>query len=751
MQTLNEFLLQSTKNISKILKNLFKSNLSLLLLFLFEILLINFPLLNSIGFEFSLINGIILFFFSGFLLIERNKKSNYSSLFNFVLGEWNYLIKIFLIPFIVGIFSSFYISSCPLKDGIEFYFTITLVSMINGLLVGQISLSITKRFSLIYFSFLSLLLLSFSLYEFYCYPQVYSYNLIYGFFPGTIYDEDVSVDSKLILFQIFGTVSLMLAQFIVNHINHKFNRKNYGKIIVPLFLILTLLLKPYLGFAMYEKFLVQQLPIKIETNNFIIHLDKRIPQKELKTIALLHEYYFEKVTSKLEEKFNDKIHSFIFYDAQQKRKLFGAGNADVAKPWLKQIYLSYNSLEQTLKHEIAHVVAAKFGTSIFKVAEDFNPALIEGLAMYVEDDFENYPIDYASFLIIKKYPNIDLENLFHGLNFFGNYSSISYILAGAFIKFIAEKYGVGSVKELYRTNKFEVIKDKKVDEVFDEFQNSLLLKNYYYNKYKSQLYFGGQPLIKKNCPRMTANDLKVANNIYLSKNYYLALEKFEIIYSYSKSVQSLFGMIKSYLKIGNSQIAKQILEREIKIFSESQFYFNLELLLADVYLANNEIEKALQVYEKLEIQNPSYNYIQEVKFRKLLIDSLGIKNTLSFYDKKETEKLNILLGLMSKENFKYLISKVIYFANIANEDVSNNIESILNGFIIDDYFSYHSSLTISNYYFWRGDYSKAKTFAVLSAKYNIQQEEKYFAIENLRMINWMNNYYTEYKINISNK
>lgn len=726
-----------------------KSKFSILLLFVFEILLINFPLLNSIGYEFAFVNGIFLFLFSGFFIISKNRKANYSSLFNFIFEEWKYLLAIFLIPFFVGIFSSIYFSSCPLKDGIEFYFVITLVSLINGLLVGQISLLITRRFSKLTFSFLFVLLLS--LYEFYLYPQVYSYNQIYGFFPGTIYDEDVAVDSKLIMFQIFGLISLTLLLFIVNYFNRKYSRKIFARIFVVVFLLLTLLVKPFFGFATDEKTLESQLPLKIETENFVIHLDKKIPKTELETIAILHEYYFEQVEEKLNIRFDNKIHSFIFSDAQQKRKIFGAGNADVAKPWLNQIYLNYNSLEQTLKHEIAHVVASKFGTTIFKVAKDFNPALIEGLAMYVEGDFDGYPIDYASSLIIKKYPNVDLKNLFESFNFFKNYSSVSYILAGSFIKFLSEKYGVELVKELYRTNSFIVIQDKKIEELFFEFRQSLLLKNYSFNKYKAQLYFGGQPIFTKHCPRMTANEIKEANKLYLEKKYYSSLEKFTRIYSYSKSYPSLLGIIKSYLKIENPQKAKQILEGEIKKFSESQFLFNLELLLADVYLANNEIEKAFHVYHQLEIQNPNFNYLQEVKFRELLIDSLGINQALSFYDRKETEKLSLLLRIINKENFCYLISKLIYFANSSHQDVSKKIEQFTNDFQVQDYFSFQASLTLSNYYFWQGNYEKAKTFAVQAAKFKLDDEEKYYAIENLRMINWFNNYYNEYQIKISYK
>jgi hypothetical protein len=177
----------------------------------------------------------------------------------------------------------------------------------------------------------------------------------------------------------------------------------------------------------------------------------------------------------------------------------------------------------------------------------------------------------------------------------------------------------------------------------------------------------------------------------------------------------------------------------------------LELLLADVYLANNKIEKAFNVYHQLEVQNPNFNYLQEVKFRKLLIDSLGINQALSFYDRKETEKLSLLLRIINKENFCYLISKLIYFANSSHQDVSKKIEQFTNDFQVHDYFSFQASLTLSNYYFWQGNYAKAKTFAVQAAKFKLDDEEKYYAIENLRMINWFTNYYNEYQIKISYK
>ncbi|MCK7517012.1 MAG: hypothetical protein MZV64_04450 [Ignavibacteriales bacterium] len=50
---------------------------------------------------------------------------------------------------------------------------------------------------------------------------------------------------------------------------------------------------------------------------------------------------------------------------QQKKKLFGAGNADVAKPWQYSIYISADSWGTNIKARISpFVFTAEFGSGI---------------------------------------------------------------------------------------------------------------------------------------------------------------------------------------------------------------------------------------------------------------------------------------------------------------------------------------------------------------------------------------------------
>ena len=169
---------------------------------------------------------------------------------------------------------------------------------------------------------------------------------------------------------------------------------------------------------------------------------------------------------------------YLFDNRIQKKELFGAGNADVAKPWQNAIYISADSWDRTLKHELVHVFSAEFGTGLFKLASGFNPALIEGIAEAIEGTSDEISIKDFTYLAFSNNHKIDIESLFSGLNFFKSNSSLAYTFSGAFIKFLINKYGIEKVKLFYGNGDFRSVfksdlnpKIKHLKNIFQLLQN----------------------------------------------------------------------------------------------------------------------------------------------------------------------------------------------------------------------------------------------------------------------------------------
>ncbi|MCX7875392.1 MAG: tetratricopeptide repeat protein [Melioribacteraceae bacterium] len=730
------------------MKNYFTKNFSfsfiIIFLLLIELIITRLPLFNSINYEFSVVNGFILYFLGGYLVYSSYKEKLFYSFFSFLIEEKLKLILLFFIPLIFGLLSTILFSKCPISNGIEFYFSITFFSFSFGIFLSFIFSKLFSRFSFLVFIIISVFLLFLSFLEFYLYPQIYSYNPIYGFINGTIYDEDVSVNKSILFFHLFNVIIFITINYLINIFIIKNISKIYSFVFILFFLLISFIIKPYFGFATNNLVLEQSLSSKIKTEHFEIYVDQNFSIDEKKLIALLHEYYYEQVCLKLNEDYENIITSYIFKNSIQKRLLFGSQNADVAKPWLNEIYITKNSIYETLKHEIAHVVASNFGTSIFKVAKNINPALIEGLAMFTENDFDGYEIDFVANLFLNYNKNYKVENLFHNGNFFSSYSSIAYVISGSFLNFVNNRYGIQKVKELYRTNDIEKLTNKSFSELELEYKLYLERFNYSYNKYKAQLYFGGKSITQKFCPRDAAVQLKIANKLFNDKNYLDAIKHYQKIYNYSKSFNSLNGIVKCKILLKDYNSALRFLEREIKVFKNDQYLFNIELLLSECYLLNGQLNKADSLLNELIIQNPGYNYVTEAKFRKELIKNLNEK--AGYYNfQTEKERFKTLKNIFNQNKNNEITLRLINLSNKLNMDDSEFIYHFESN---KDSTDFYSTLLLSKYYLNKNNFLKAKLFAIEAVKKNVPVEEKFRAIENLRLINWIVNYQNEEKITI---
>lgn len=715
-------------------------------LILINLFLITLPLTNSLGYEFALANSLLFFLVGGLFVCSMQKETNYGGIFTFILTEYKSLFAIILIPFFLGSLSSILNSGCPIKDGLAFYLALPIPAMLLGIISGFIVSSLSKHFNRFIFIGLSFILLASTLLEFYFYPQVYFYNPIFGFFPGTIYDEDIAVNSTLVFHQLFNLVVFYLALLTISNSKVLRSNKFYKWAFTLIILATALFTKPFWGFATTTNKLQSELQNKISTEHFNIYLGSDVKKTDREFIALLHEYNYEQVLQKFNLSNSPKIESYIFNDKEQKRKLFGAGNADVSKPWMNKIFLNYTNYKQTLKHEIAHTVAAKFGVTPFKVADKLNMAMIEGLAMWIENDYDGYPVSFAAKLAFNNGYRISLQNLFNSGKFFSNYSSLAYIYSGAFLEFISNKFEPDKVLKLYGSLDFEANFGSNLSEISVEFEELLLDSSFSDYSSKAQFYFAGQTLFKKFCPRMASNDMKEAAIEYNVKNYQLAAEKYSKIYNYSSSAGSLLANSFSLQKLGEYNKSVDLLKKEINKFEKSNYLFAIELQLADSYLLAGDSLSALKYYVLIEKQNPSENYLNRVKLIKLLWQLDGIDSVKSFLVANETDRMNKLFYLYEKSKDALIIPYIISYTYKVPLKVEKVIRDFQKCISSADEINADVCILTSQYLLAAKKYEDAKKLAVIAVERSKRKENEFSAVENLRMVNWFYNFASETEV-----
>lgn len=718
-------------------------NLLLFILFSINLLLVFLPLTNILGYEFSLVNSILIFFISGFASIKGFSKNN--GIIEFFSREKLFFGQILIIPFIVSLVSTVLFSYCPFTDGSLFYLTLTVPTVFLGSSFGIFISYHSSRLKYLIFTLVSLLILCYPLIEFYFNPQIYFYNFIFGFLPGTIYDEDLSINRIILSYRLFCLAFAITLLLLTQLVYTKKLGKTKSISIVVVVLSFFVLLKPSLGFSTDNSKIKSELNGLINTEHFdIYYQDKSIDSISKKILALRHEYFYEEIKEQLELKYEVKITSYVFTKSQQKRLLFGSGNADVAKPWLKQIYLNFPTYNSSLKHELVHVMAAEFGTTPFQVASGINPALIEGFAMAIEDDYDNLPIHYFAALGLKTKFKHQIKNLFEGFTFFSKYPTISYLQAGSFIQYIIDKYGINKAKEIYSGSSFESIYLKNLKELENDYENYIDSMDVEINNHKAMLYFGGQPIFKKFCARSAASQTRKAATLLWNKEYELAYAKYKDVYEYSNTYYSLIGMVNSLFEQKKEKEADILISNELYKFRETRYFYNLELVAGDLKVKLDDSLEALRYYDSLLVQNPHHVYKFNIALRKQLLLE-GTEKLQSFLLGDDKRKLEILLSLNKDEIF-YESIPIMLNLKIEKADLEKIVNEFSNKIEVTNFSSSYGAFVLSDAAVNLGELEIAKKLAVLSLQF---QDNKFFTkklIENLKFINWLVNSSDEIKI-----
>ncbi len=724
-------------NIKKILSSFNFLPIYLIIILFFNIALINFPLTNVFGFEFSAVNSILLVLLSGLFTISLVKKISYNKIEKTQFNKFLYsAAALFLIlPALISIINSFFTISCSLTDGILFYLVITCPSIIIGFSLALISISSVKKFQKTIFILLFLLILIIPLFEFYFNPQVYFFNPIFAYYPGTIYDEAVNVSLKLLGYRLlnvlyFGIIALMLYKAVVYSVK---KIKIITLISAFIIAVLFLYLSPNLGYSTTFNRLKSELKGTAVTQHFIIHYPQKLDHTLVEAIAVYHEYFYSQLKLFFGYNFPSKINSYLFLNNQQKENLFGSANADIAKPWLKSTFITYDDFSSILKHELAHCYSAEFGTGLFKVASGLNPALIEGCAVAADPVYNENNIDYMASLAYNNGYKINLQKLFNSFDFYTLTSSLSYIYAGSFCKYLISTYGIEKFKYYYASNNFEKVYGFPISNSVGKYYGYLKSLNITARKNEANYYYGSKSIFYKVCPRYVAEQLKKAWSHYSDKDFQKAQYLFRDILKVTNNYSAVIGYASCFNELDKTNNAIEFLLKNLKQFKGSSSYYSLELRLGDLYSIKESYAEADSIYQSLIKQNPTYTfaYISNLRID-LIKDSL-----ITQYLKGNDFDKYIILKEMNSTGYKYNSFPVlINLAESFNEEYSVFLKLFKDNFNVTDFPSSYAMFKLSNYMLNHLDFERAKEAASIALKYNADQNFELILQKNYSKINW---------------
>ena len=626
---------------------------------IYSIFLCFIPLFNILGYEFSLAITPFLVAASFHLSII------------YVKNHLKLILSILVIHLIVLVpitLNAFRITNCNIIDGFIYFFLLAIPSSLLASSIGTfLNTILNKTFkTIIVFIFILILSLSYSILNFYNEPTVFIYNHIFGYIHGPLYDEQLTITKALLSFRLQTVIlSFLLLNFssAIQFFKDK-NLISWKNIFATLFFILSFASLQYfsssLGFNIDRDYIKRSLGGEYKTEHFtIIYSKKSISKKELLLTAQDHEFRYYQLSKMLKYKLNKKVTSYIYPNAITKKQLMGAKYTMVAKPWLYEIHLNQRDFPHSvLKHELAHVFSADYGSGPLKLSTKFglliNMGIVEGFAVATAWNYKDLtPHEYSKAMInMEIAPSLD--KLLGAYGFYVSESFKAYTICGSFFRFLLDNHGPEKLARVYTNGEFEKTYNEPIENLINKwvtFVGKIKLTDKQKTIAQNKL-IRRKSIFKKKCAHEISKLRKQSNSAFNNAEYELAKNYSNKILEYIPNDEYAETKIIQ-CNIQSKQYSDAINSIH-NLLKETSTYdkFKTTILenLGDIHWLKDEYQKAIDIYSKaLLIASSPY------KQRRLIIKKEGLKL------KQKSGK--ILLDIFIKNQYDLLFHNLYSIIN----------------------------------------------------------------------------------------
>jgi hypothetical protein len=308
---------------------------------------------------------------------------------------------------------------------------------------------------------------------FYSTPSIYSYGHFSGYFPGTLYDPDIEITLVYATYRVVSIAWILtLSALFTCFWDPRSMRASIGVALERwrlllgaigglTLVVLACVFGPAFGHRSSAASIQEELGGTIVTDRCLIVFPREMPRRDAERLGDDCDFRVERSEDVLGVRQRARVTAFFFRNADEKRRLMGASNTYIAKPWRNEVYLQVGGWpHEVLFHEIVHVVAGNVGTGPFRVSTSAlglvpEPAIIEGIAVAAawEPRDGMTPHQWARAMLDEDLAP-PLEDVV-GLGFLLQPASRAYTLSGSFVRWIRDTEGEDAVRRLYLTGDFE--------------------------------------------------------------------------------------------------------------------------------------------------------------------------------------------------------------------------------------------------------------------------------------------------------
>ena len=646
---------------------------SALVYFLIAGVLTRVPLFDYLGYEFSAVMTIPAALISGLLTISFITVHMFQPLSRrkFLLVITHYVIvnaTLLLVPLAVISLNAFAVKNCSYTRGLMYFGLLPVCTMVFAVSLSLAVAVLFKRAKLV-FVIVVAAILSDILFITYTQPQLFSYNFILGYFPGITYDETLNSVSSLLLFREFTLIASLLClsvfflcirmvwpdyKFHENVVNFRLRKGDTAlyasAVLCAALLIYGHLRSDELGFRFTASEIQHELGGSATSGHFDFYFsDESLPANEVRFLKAEAEYQYGVVVARMKESLHrgDKISVYLYPNGESKRHFIGTSTTNIAKPWRREIHLTLDSFEDTFRHELVHVLASGIGIPVIHASDRL--ALNEGLATAVDWSGKFSPHEYAAALQRENLLG-DPAALFTYSGFASQPGSYAYIVAGSFCRYLIDRFGVQSFKQVFPTAHFVGVYGRSLDELTDDWKQFLrTVDGSAISSETVRTLFAQQSIFRKTCARVTADRNSRAVQAIRVRNYEAAEDEFLASFEDARTAFALRGLFQSL--IGQKKYG-EIIKAYDELDGRSMLRYNpgVLFLLGDALWLRGRALESLEAFRRVEEMNYSDGFSESAALRRMIVREPRLNSSLREYyygNLPDSARGEILRGLLA--------------------------------------------------------------------------------------------------------
>lgn len=585
------------------------------------------PLLNYLGYEFSALTALLASVCAGIVTIalvrsapsvrDHDPEKRITSATTVLSRSAAANTALLVIPLLIGTGNALFVRNCSLAEGAAFFLLLPCVSALFGTGLGYFCAVHYTHPRLLLLTFCALLL-CYSAAIGYLTPALFSYNLLYGYFPGLTYDEVLPLTGTLVLFRLL-TLLVAAALAWVGTIIVADGNPGDSTTVRGLRLVaglvgpgrrlrtagIVLALSAFygfrceLGFESTEGFIQRSLGGEYRTKHFTIYYaPASFTEAEIRRVGAEHEFRLSQVQAALALPHAEPVTSYVYPSPEAKQRFIGAGNTDVTKPWSGQIHLSKQSFDGSLKHELVHAAAAPFGLPIIRASASMG--IVEGLAMALDGEGGNRTLhEYAAALRASGVAP-DIRRIMSFWGFASQHSSVSYVLAGSFCKYLIDRYGIRKMTRLYRSADYGEVYGRTIAQLVTEWNGFLArVPVESVDSDRVDALFRRPAIFAKVCPRVLARQNVLARAAFARRDFGAAESLYADSYAQGHGYEALAGWLASALRLGKYAAVTAALDSIILQDERPARYLPLFIGIGDAYWMSGNSERAFALYDRV--------------------------------------------------------------------------------------------------------------------------------------------------------